>query len=159
MKQKLVWWGNDIKRRKTEERKQTERKKKKNMTLTMRLMTFLFFFMQTLRKGGGQQDGQKEKEEIHSLQEQLAALKEITVGRAVITQTVITSLLIIAANLYLWLNTELVKFLTPKVVGNSVFHMYRTTLVFYISLWWRLPLLSTTVCVRLLKLCRHFFLW
>ncbi|XP_030280271.1 centrosomal protein of 104 kDa isoform X1 [Sparus aurata] len=33
---------------------------------------------QTLRKGGGQQDGQKEKEEIHSLQEQLAALKEIT---------------------------------------------------------------------------------
>lgn len=134
-------------------------KRKKNMTLTMRLMTFFFFFMQTLRKGGGQQDGQKEKEEIHSLQEQLAALKEITVGRAVITQTVITSLLIIAANLYLWLNTELVKFLTPKVVGNSVFHMYRTTLVFYISLWWRLPLLSTTVCVRLLKLCRHFFLW
>lgn len=134
-------------------------KRKKNVTLTMRLMTFFFFFMQTLRKGGGQQDGQKEKEEIHSLQEQLAALKEITVGRAVITQTVITSLLIIAANLYLWLNTELVKFLTPKVVGNSVFHMYRTTLVFYISLWWRLPLLSTTVCVRLLKLCRHFFLW
>uniref|UniRef100_A0A3P8SSM1 Centrosomal protein of 104 kDa n=1 Tax=Amphiprion percula TaxID=161767 RepID=A0A3P8SSM1_AMPPE len=35
-------------------------------------------------KGGGQQDGQKEKEEIHSLQEQLAALKEITVGGAVI---------------------------------------------------------------------------
>lgn len=134
-------------------------KRKKNVTLTMRLMTFFFFFMQTLRKGGGQQDGQKEKEEIHSLQEQLAALKEITVGRAVITQTVITSLLIIAANLYLWLNTELVKFLTPKVVGNSVFHMYRTTLVFYISLWWRLPLLTTTVCVRLLKLCRHFFLW
>lgn len=134
-------------------------KRKKNVTLTMRLMKFFFFFMQTLRKGGGQQDGQKEKEEIHSLQEQLAALKEITVGRAVITQTVITSLLIIAANLYLWLNTELVKFLTPKVVGNSVFHMYRTTLVFYISLWWRLPLLSTTVCVRLLKLCRHFFLW
>ncbi|XP_074500765.1 centrosomal protein of 104 kDa isoform X2 [Sebastes fasciatus] len=33
---------------------------------------------QTLKKGGGQQDGQKEKEEIHSLQEQLAALKEIT---------------------------------------------------------------------------------
>ncbi|XP_070696146.1 centrosomal protein of 104 kDa [Pempheris klunzingeri] len=32
----------------------------------------------TLKKGGGQQDGQKEKEEIHSLQEQLAALKEIT---------------------------------------------------------------------------------
>lgn len=76
-------------------------KRKKNVTLTMRLMKFFFFFMQTLRKGGGQQDGQKEKEEIHSLQEQLAALKEITVGRAVITQTVITSLLIIAANLYL----------------------------------------------------------
>ncbi|XP_041655412.1 centrosomal protein of 104 kDa isoform X2 [Cheilinus undulatus] len=35
---------------------------------------------QTLKKGGGQQDGQKEKEEIHSLQEQLAALKEITEG-------------------------------------------------------------------------------
>nr|XP_033485314.1 centrosomal protein of 104 kDa isoform X2 [Epinephelus lanceolatus] len=34
--------------------------------------------MTTLKKGGGQQDGQKEKEEIHSLQEQLAALKEIT---------------------------------------------------------------------------------
>ncbi|XP_071331392.1 centrosomal protein of 104 kDa isoform X2 [Trachinotus anak] len=33
---------------------------------------------QTLKKGGGQQEGQKEKEEIHSLQEQLAALKEIT---------------------------------------------------------------------------------
>ncbi|XP_029291473.1 centrosomal protein of 104 kDa isoform X2 [Cottoperca gobio] len=33
---------------------------------------------QILKKGGGQQDGQKEKEEIHSLQEQLAALKEIT---------------------------------------------------------------------------------
>uniref|UniRef100_A0A3B4ZDX1 Centrosomal protein 104 n=1 Tax=Stegastes partitus TaxID=144197 RepID=A0A3B4ZDX1_9TELE len=33
---------------------------------------------QTLKKGGGKQDGQKEKEEIHSLQEQLAALKEIT---------------------------------------------------------------------------------
>ncbi|XP_034392909.1 centrosomal protein of 104 kDa isoform X2 [Cyclopterus lumpus] len=33
---------------------------------------------QILNKGGGQQDGQKEKEEIHSLQEQLAALKEIT---------------------------------------------------------------------------------
>ncbi|XP_031611092.1 centrosomal protein of 104 kDa isoform X1 [Oreochromis aureus] len=33
---------------------------------------------QTLKKGGGQLDGQKEKEEIHSLQEQLAALKEIT---------------------------------------------------------------------------------
>ncbi|KAF3860141.1 hypothetical protein F7725_000396 [Dissostichus mawsoni] len=35
----------------------------------------------TLKKGGGQQDGQKEKEEIHSLQEQLAALKEITERR------------------------------------------------------------------------------
>ncbi|XP_059189170.1 centrosomal protein of 104 kDa [Centropristis striata] len=33
---------------------------------------------QSLKKGSGQQDGQKEKEEIHSLQEQLAALKEIT---------------------------------------------------------------------------------
>ncbi|KAF1390763.1 hypothetical protein PFLUV_G00061420 [Perca fluviatilis] len=33
---------------------------------------------QTLKKGGGQPAGQKEKEEIHSLQEQLAALKEIT---------------------------------------------------------------------------------
>ncbi|XP_062283422.1 centrosomal protein of 104 kDa [Scomber scombrus] len=33
---------------------------------------------QTLKKGGGQQDGQKEKEDIHALQEQLAALKEIT---------------------------------------------------------------------------------
>ncbi|XP_041801868.1 centrosomal protein of 104 kDa [Chelmon rostratus] len=33
---------------------------------------------QTLKKRGGLQDGQKEKEEIHSLQEQLAALKEIT---------------------------------------------------------------------------------
>ncbi|XP_068589132.1 centrosomal protein of 104 kDa [Cebidichthys violaceus] len=33
---------------------------------------------QILNKGGGQQDGQKEKEEIHFLQEQLAALKEIT---------------------------------------------------------------------------------
>ncbi|XP_035500874.2 centrosomal protein of 104 kDa isoform X1 [Scophthalmus maximus] len=33
---------------------------------------------QTLNTGGGQQEGQKEKEEIHSLQEQLAALKEIT---------------------------------------------------------------------------------
>nr|XP_046252684.1 centrosomal protein of 104 kDa isoform X2 [Scatophagus argus] len=33
---------------------------------------------QTLKKGGGQQEGQKEKDEIHSLQEQLAALKEIT---------------------------------------------------------------------------------
>ncbi|XP_072222614.1 centrosomal protein of 104 kDa [Leuresthes tenuis] len=32
---------------------------------------------QTVRKGGSQQDGQKEKE-IHSLQEQLAVLKEIT---------------------------------------------------------------------------------
>ncbi|XP_069550174.1 centrosomal protein of 104 kDa [Brachyistius frenatus] len=33
---------------------------------------------QTLRKDGVQLEGQKEKEEIHSLQEQLAALKEIT---------------------------------------------------------------------------------
>ncbi|XP_040009939.1 centrosomal protein of 104 kDa [Xiphias gladius] len=33
---------------------------------------------QTWKKGSGQQEGQKEKEEIHSLQEQLAALKEIT---------------------------------------------------------------------------------
>ncbi|XP_075882235.1 centrosomal protein of 104 kDa isoform X2 [Nelusetta ayraudi] len=34
---------------------------------------------QTLKKGGGgPQDAQKEKEEIHSLQEQLAALKELT---------------------------------------------------------------------------------
>ncbi|XP_030589326.1 centrosomal protein of 104 kDa isoform X2 [Archocentrus centrarchus] len=33
---------------------------------------------QTLKKGNGQQDGQKEKEEIDSLQEQLAVLKEIT---------------------------------------------------------------------------------
>ncbi|XP_056240342.1 centrosomal protein of 104 kDa isoform X1 [Seriola aureovittata] len=33
---------------------------------------------QATKKGGGQQEGQKEKEEIHSLQEQLAALKEIT---------------------------------------------------------------------------------
>uniref|UniRef100_UPI0037E97901 centrosomal protein of 104 kDa n=1 Tax=Semicossyphus pulcher TaxID=241346 RepID=UPI0037E97901 len=33
---------------------------------------------QTFKKGGGQLDGQKEKAEIHSLQEQLAALKEIT---------------------------------------------------------------------------------
>ncbi|XP_028309015.1 centrosomal protein of 104 kDa isoform X1 [Gouania willdenowi] len=32
----------------------------------------------TSGRGGGQGDGQKEKEEIHSLQEQLAALKEIT---------------------------------------------------------------------------------
>uniref|UniRef100_A0A8D3AAV4 Centrosomal protein of 104 kDa n=1 Tax=Scophthalmus maximus TaxID=52904 RepID=A0A8D3AAV4_SCOMX len=38
----------------------------------------------TLNTGGGQQEGQKEKEEIHSLQEQLAALKEITVGGVVI---------------------------------------------------------------------------
>lgn len=44
----------------------------------------MLLFTQTLKKGGGQQDGQKEKEEIHSLQEQLAALKEITVGGAVI---------------------------------------------------------------------------
>uniref|UniRef100_A0A4W6G9A2 Centrosomal protein of 104 kDa n=1 Tax=Lates calcarifer TaxID=8187 RepID=A0A4W6G9A2_LATCA len=36
------------------------------------------------QKGGGEQEGQREKEEIHSLQEQLAALKEITVGGAVI---------------------------------------------------------------------------
>uniref|UniRef100_A0A3Q3XGY3 Centrosomal protein of 104 kDa n=1 Tax=Mola mola TaxID=94237 RepID=A0A3Q3XGY3_MOLML len=35
------------------------------------------------QKGGDQQDGQKEEEEIQSLQEQLAALKEITVGGAV----------------------------------------------------------------------------
>lgn len=75
---------------------------------------FFFFSMQTLKKGGGQQDGQKEKEEIHSLQEQLAALKEITVGGAVITQTVITSLLVMAANLYLWLHTELVNFSLPR---------------------------------------------
>jgi len=40
-------------------------------------------FTQTLRKGGSQQDGQKEME-IHSLQEQLAVLKEITVGGVVI---------------------------------------------------------------------------
>ncbi|KAM9856110.1 centrosomal protein of 104 kDa [Aulostomus maculatus] len=33
---------------------------------------------QTIKKGGRQQEGQREKEEIHSLQEQLAALKEIT---------------------------------------------------------------------------------
>ncbi|XP_029974326.1 centrosomal protein of 104 kDa isoform X2 [Salarias fasciatus] len=33
---------------------------------------------QTAKNGRRQQDGQKEKEEIHSLQEQLAALKEIT---------------------------------------------------------------------------------
>ncbi|XP_037334389.2 centrosomal protein of 104 kDa isoform X1 [Pungitius pungitius] len=33
---------------------------------------------QILNKGGGQQEGKKEKEEIHSLQEQLAALKEMT---------------------------------------------------------------------------------
>uniref|UniRef100_A0AAQ4QJ10 Centrosomal protein of 104 kDa n=1 Tax=Gasterosteus aculeatus aculeatus TaxID=481459 RepID=A0AAQ4QJ10_GASAC len=36
------------------------------------------------KPGGGQQEGQKAKEEIHSLQEQLAALKEITVGGVVI---------------------------------------------------------------------------
>ncbi|KAM6981797.1 centrosomal protein of 104 kDa [Tautogolabrus adspersus] len=35
---------------------------------------------QTLKKGSGEQDGRKEKAEIHSLQEQLAALKEITEG-------------------------------------------------------------------------------
>lgn len=40
--------------------------------------------MQNLKKGGDRQDGQKEEEEeIQSLQEQLAALKEITVGGAV----------------------------------------------------------------------------
>ncbi|CAB1329789.1 unnamed protein product [Coregonus sp. 'balchen'] len=33
----------------------------------------------TSKKGGAQQEGEKEKEEIHSLQEQLAALKEISV--------------------------------------------------------------------------------
>ncbi|XP_041702397.1 centrosomal protein of 104 kDa isoform X1 [Coregonus clupeaformis] len=33
---------------------------------------------QTSKKGGAQQEGEKEKEEIHSLQEQLAALKEIS---------------------------------------------------------------------------------
>uniref|UniRef100_A0A4W6G9A7 Centrosomal protein of 104 kDa n=1 Tax=Lates calcarifer TaxID=8187 RepID=A0A4W6G9A7_LATCA len=38
-----------------------------------------FFFLDC-----GEQEGQREKEEIHSLQEQLAALKEITVGGAVI---------------------------------------------------------------------------
>ncbi len=43
----------------------------------------MLLFTQTLKKGGGVQEGQKEKEEIHSLQEQLAALKEITVGGAV----------------------------------------------------------------------------
>lgn len=43
----------------------------------------MLLFTQTLKKGGGLQDGQREKEEIHSLQEQLAALKEITVGGAV----------------------------------------------------------------------------
>lgn len=51
----------------------------------------MLFFTQTLKKGGGQQDGQKEKEEIHSLQEQLAALKEITVSGAVIRLHYITS--------------------------------------------------------------------
>ena len=49
------------------------------MILTKRLMVS-HFSPQTSKKGGGQQEGQKEKEEIHSLQEQLAALKEITVG-------------------------------------------------------------------------------
>uniref|UniRef100_A0A668AVZ9 Centrosomal protein of 104 kDa n=1 Tax=Myripristis murdjan TaxID=586833 RepID=A0A668AVZ9_9TELE len=38
---------------------------------------------QTQKKRDGQQDGQQEKEEIRSLQEQLAALKEISVGGAV----------------------------------------------------------------------------
>nr|XP_057940927.1 centrosomal protein of 104 kDa isoform X2 [Doryrhamphus excisus] len=33
---------------------------------------------QSMKKGGGPLDGQKEKEEIHTLQEQLAALKEMT---------------------------------------------------------------------------------
>uniref|UniRef100_A0A4W5PIJ5 Centrosomal protein of 104 kDa n=1 Tax=Hucho hucho TaxID=62062 RepID=A0A4W5PIJ5_9TELE len=40
---------------------------------------------QTSKKGGAQQEGEKEKEEIRSLQEQLAALNEISVGGAVIT--------------------------------------------------------------------------
>lgn len=43
------------------------------------------------KKGSGQQDGQKEKDEIHSLQKQLAALKEITVGGAVIRALYIIS--------------------------------------------------------------------
>lgn len=51
----------------------------------------MLIFSQTLKRGGGPQDGQKEKEEIHSLQEQLAALKEITVGGAVIRMHDITS--------------------------------------------------------------------
>uniref|UniRef100_A0A668AL28 Centrosomal protein of 104 kDa n=1 Tax=Myripristis murdjan TaxID=586833 RepID=A0A668AL28_9TELE len=39
--------------------------------------------VETQKKRDGQQDGQQEKEEIRSLQEQLAALKEISVGGAV----------------------------------------------------------------------------
>lgn len=65
----------------------------------------MLFFTQTLKKGGSQQDGQKEKEEIHSLQEQLAALKEITVSGAVIRLHCITSCYL-RANLYLWLHTD-----------------------------------------------------
>lgn len=42
-----------------------------------------FILFQTSKKGGTQQEG--EKEEIRSLQEQLAALNEISVGGAVIT--------------------------------------------------------------------------
>lgn len=64
-------------------------------------------FTQTLKKGGGQQEMQKEKE-IHSLQEQLAALKEITVGGAVINCNHMISCN--AFKLYLWLRTDLEDF-------------------------------------------------
>lgn len=44
----------------------------------------MLLFTQPLKKGGGQLDVHKEMEEIQSLQEQLAALTEITVGGTLI---------------------------------------------------------------------------
>lgn len=41
---------------------------------------FLTLLLQKPKKGAGKEDGEKEKEEIRSLQEQLAVLKEISVG-------------------------------------------------------------------------------
>ncbi len=46
----------------------------------LKCLNFLTLLLQKPKKGAEKEDGEKEKEEIRSLQEQLAVLKEISVG-------------------------------------------------------------------------------
>jgi len=62
------------------EREREREREARKMTAAEDLTVSHCFLSQILAQGGGQ----KEKEEIHSLQEQLAALKEIPVGGVVI---------------------------------------------------------------------------